>query len=196
MPDIRIDIADGITAKLESLIARTSRPRALMAALGKELEVRLRAHFADKDKKGNKKGWPSRHFWSGVRSATARTDVTDNTATVSIASPAFAHKLSGGRIEAPPGKALGIPLTPEANSAGRARLFPRPLTMVCRPGKPPLLVETGTIGKSKAWKMHYVLVPSVDQEADPDAMPPRADLEKALVARGDQVVQSETARMA
>jgi hypothetical protein len=59
-----------------------------------------------------------------------------------------------------------------------------------------LLVETGTIGKSKAWKMHYVLVPSVDQEADPDAMPPRADLEKALVARGDQVVQSETARMA
>ena len=195
MPDMQIEIADGITPQLESLSARMRRPRALMAALGKELEVQLRAHFAAKEKQGNKKKWPDRHFWAGVRSATALTDVTDNSATVTIASPAFAHKITGGPINAPPGKALAIPLTPEAYSVDRARLFPRPLTLVCRPGKPPLLVETGKIGKSKQWKIQYVLVKSVDQDADPDAMPRQADLETALLARGEKVVAQETASL-
>jgi hypothetical protein len=159
-----------------------------MAALGKQLEVELRKHFQLRDREPNARNWPKRHFWRRVKEATALTSVTESSATVSIASPELMHKVSGGTIVPKRGGALAIPISPEAYKVDRARLFPRPLTMIVRSGRPPLLVETGLIGKSKSWKLHYVLLKSVTHAADPRALPQQDKLESALLARARVVV--------
>ena len=184
MTTINIRVADGITPELNRIAGEIGRPRALLAACGKELEIQLRKHFAKRDSEPNAMGFPKSHFWRNtVGRNTALTEVSDSRAVVTIASPEFAHKVYGGTITAKRGKALSIPISPEAYKAGSASLFPRPLTMVCRPNRPPLLVETGLIGKSRSWKLHYVLLKSVTQKADPKAWPEQADLERSILER-------------
>jgi len=177
-------ISDGITPDLDRIAGQLRNKRPLMAALGKQLQVDLRAHFMDRDSKPNKRGFPRKHFWrKAVAMHTALTEVAEHSATVTIDSPELMHKITGGTITPQTARALSIPLSPEAYRAGRARLFPRPLTMVVRPGKPPLLVETGVIGKAKSWKLHYVLLKSVTHAADPRALPEPGTLQKSLLVR-------------
>lgn len=188
MNPLTISVADKITPELRRIAAEIGEPRRLMAPLGKQLEVDLRAHFRDKDLKPNARGWPKQHLWARIRGATALTSVDARKAVVSIASPEFAHKVTGGTITPKRAGALSIPLSPEAYKVGRASLFPRPLTMVSRKGKPPLLVETGVIGKSRAWKLHYVLLKSVTHAADLEAWPPQEKLEASLLQRARAVL--------
>jgi hypothetical protein len=184
---MQINIAtkeDSITPHLKELAGRLQNRRPLLAALGKQLEIDLRKHFLARDSEGNKRGFPRKHFWRNqVAKHTALTSVTDTSATVTISSPELIHKIEGGVITPKRAKALSIALSPEAYKAGSASLFPRPLTFITRPGKPPLLVETGTIGKSKAWKIHYILLKSVRHAADPRALPDRGQLNQSLLAR-------------
>jgi hypothetical protein len=183
-----IKIADGITPELKRIAREIGEPRRLMAPLGKQLEVDLRAHFQERDARPNARGFPKQHFWSRIRTATVLTLVTAAKAVVTIAAPEFAHKVYGGTITPKRGGALSIPISPEAYRIGSASLFPRPLTQVSRKGKPPLLVETGVIGKSKAWKLHYVLLKSVTHAADPDAWPKPEKLEASLLQRARAVL--------
>jgi hypothetical protein len=177
-------VADGITPELKRIAGELRNPRQLLAVCGKEMEIQLRKHFRLRDSEGNSRGWPSRHFWAReVAANTALSEVSARRAVVSIASPAFGHKVYGGTITAKRAGALSIPLSPEAYKAGSASLFGKPLTMVNRPGKPPLLVETGLIGKSKAWKIHYVLLKSVTHAADPRAWPENGPMESAILIR-------------
>jgi hypothetical protein len=185
-------VSDNISPLLRESAARLVDARPLMAELGKELVITLRAHFQELDRKPNARGFPRRHFWSRtVRNATALTEVTNTSATVTVASPEFVHKVTGGTITAKRAKALAIPLTGEAYKAERASLFPRPLTMVVRKGRPPLLVETGTIGKNSKWTIHYVLLKSVTHRPDPNAVPKQAVIDTRLMAR----LQSAMARL-
>ena len=178
--NITIHGEDGIGPELRRIAGVMARPRRLLAAVGKQLEVDLRKHFARRDAEPNAQGWPKRHFWKReVAQHTALTEVSDDQAVVSIASPAFVHKLLGGKVTPKRGRALSIPLSADAYRAGSASLFPRPLSRINRPGKPPLLVE-----KDKdAWHLHYVLLTSVTHDPDPDALPSRLELEESLLAR-------------
>jgi hypothetical protein len=176
--------SDTVTPHLRQLASRLQNKRPLLAALGKQLEIDLRKHFLKRDGEGNKRGFPRKHFWRNqVAKQTALTSVTDTSATVTIASPELIHKINGGIVTPKRAKALAIPLSPEAYKAGSARLFPRELTMISRPGKAPLLVETGIIGKSTAWKLHYILLKSVKHNPDPNALPPQRDLAASLLTR-------------
>lgn len=185
---------DSVTPHLRRIAGRLQNKRGLMAALGKQLEIDLRSHFLSRDSEGNKRGFPRSHFWRNqVAKHTALQTITDNSATVVISSPELAHKITGGIVTPKRAKALAIPLSPEAYKAGSARLFPRPLTMISRAGKPPLLVETGIIGKSTAWKLHYILLKSVKHKADPKALPPQAQLTSSILTRArahlDRILQ-------
>lgn len=174
MNPVNLQITDNITPELRRIAARLRASRPLMAALGKQLEVDLRAHFRSRDAEPHPRGWPKRHFWrKEVAMHTALAEVTDARAVVVIASPAFAHKVTGGTVTAKRGKALTIPLTPEAYRAGSASLFPAKLF---RPkGTRVLLDEQG--------KAQYALAAAVTHAADPRAWPERAALERSLLAR-------------
>ena len=183
--DIRLTTSsDSITPHLRRIARQLDKTRPLMAALGKQLEVDLKKHFIARDSEGNKRGFPRKHFWKNqVAKQTALTEITDDSATVSIASPELAHKITGGIVTPKRAKALAIPLSPDAYKAGSASLFPRPLTMVNRPGRPPLLVETGLIGESTSWTLHYILLKSVKHAPDPRALPPQENINQSLLSR-------------
>jgi len=192
-------VVDSVGSELAAIASLLRQPRMLSAALGKSLERELIRHFRDRDREPNAHGWPKQHFWlREVAKQTALTAVSATTATVTIASVPFAHKVLGGDVNAAPGKALSIPLSPEAYKAGSASLFPNELSLVDRSkrGKPPLLIETGVIGKSKAWKIHYILLKTVNHKPDPRAWPLQSVLELRLLATARSVLARVLARRA
>ena len=95
---------------------------------------------------------------------------------MTVASVEFLHKLYGGTITPKRAKALSIPLTGEAYKAGSASLFPRPLHLVKRKGKAPLLMdEFGAV--------QYILLKSVTHQPDPNALPDWRRVEAAILQR-------------
>jgi hypothetical protein len=67
----------------------------------------------------------------------------------------------GGIIRPKSGKALAIPISPEAKRYTSPRDMPN-LTLIPRKGKPPLLVEQlSKRGKQSGFTLHWVLVPFV-----------------------------------
>jgi len=193
------------------------RPHQLMAALGKQLEKDLRKHFRALDSKKNKMGFPPRHFWRQVKSATLLTQVTDSRAVVSIASPAFAMKYFGGIITPKRAKALAIPRTAEAYKTGspreadidqldfvpirrgklvgvlikRLQSVLKGKNMVCRPFSRAVrfsFVSGGRKGKKIDGDIQYFLVRVVVQAPDPDAWPDKATLEANLLQKARKVL--------
>lgn len=179
---------DLATPHLRAILQQLSpaQRRALLARLGKELEIQLKKHFAVRDREGNKRGFPRQHFWSReVRNKTAFREATPDKATVGIDSPAFAHRVTGGVIRPGPGRrALAIPLRPEAYGVlPRAGTIPG-LFAARSGGKVWLAAREGG-----AVRFYWRLVPSVYQDADPNALPPASQLKAALEKRADQEVQ-------
>jgi hypothetical protein len=153
-----------------------------MALLGKAMEVTLRGHFLARDREGNGRGWPRSHFWNRrVRANTSLTEVTPTAATVSVASPEFAHKMTGGTIRPKRGRALAIPLTAEAGKAGSPREGGMP-GLFKVPGLPFLAVTKGR-GRSRVLEIQYKLQASVTQPADPRALPDMAAVGRDMEAR-------------
>lgn len=186
---LRFSIDDRLTPELNRVIGELRDTRPLMAAMGKRLEVNLRAHFTHRDAEGNKQGWPSRHFWArAVRDKTALTLVTDSLAVVTIDSPELAHKITGGTITPKRGKSLAMPANAQAYKLGSPRESGRDFQFL--PLYQGNLVgalinpETYTIGKKKGkadgkmrgGEVMYWLVRSVNQPDDPNALPDEASL--------------------
>lgn len=188
-------VYDGVTPSLRHIIqAVKADTRPLMADLGKTLEVDLRAHFAARNREGNRRGWPTRNFWSREgRDKTALIRVGDKVAVVGIASPAVAHKVKGGTIRPQRGRALAIPVREEAYEEGSPKNWTGKAfggEKLFRPrGKRYLAVRDG-----KAIRVQYILVGSVTQDPDPRALPDPAVVERHLIKRAeawrDQVLRA------
>jgi len=171
-----------IKAILEQLAP--AQRKMMLARLGKELEREIKAHFVKRDDEGNQSGFPRTHFWTREgRNNTALRDVTADTATVGIASPQIAHKLTGGTIRPGPGRRfLALPLREEA-----AGVLPRAGTI------PGLFVMRSKIlgtawlatNEGGALRFYWRLTPSVDQAADPRTLPPIDALRAKLEARAE-----------
>ena len=187
---IRTKITNQVSPALRQAAGDESMTR-LHGRMGKRLEFVLRRHFGMKQAQGNKKGWSDVGFWdgtSGVGQKTVLTDVSATSAVVTIADPRFAHKVTGGKITAKPGKNLAIPLTQEArDAAAKGRIRDTMPGLFCiRTSRGPWLVRSrfeNVAGKSIArtrLEFLFRLTPSVDQDPDPTAMPEEAEVEREM----------------
>ena len=176
-----IIISDTATPELNKLIDGMRNKRPMMYAAGKAAEKAMKAYYAKLP--NNRKGFPSRGFWvtEGVKK-TQLVSYDEHAATIVVDSVAMAHRFYGGTVYPKRAKALAIPITAEAYQAASPIRFPRPLTLVVRKNRPPLLIETGIIGQSTAWTIHYVLLKSVTHKADKRAMPPDDTIKPAVLA--------------
>ena len=173
--------AEAAAAALGRVGGALANARPLLAACGKRLEKSLRTHFLARDREGNKRGWPSRHFWNRtVRANTALATVTAEQATVAIAAPEFAQKLFGGTIRPKRGKALAIPLTAQAYAAGSPR--EGGIQGLFRPRGRRFLAVRDAGG---ALRVQYLLVSQVTQAADPRALPPEQQMDDEIRAEAD-----------
>jgi hypothetical protein len=196
---ISAEYRDLATPRLKQILADLSpaQRRLMLGRLGKALEGQLKAHFRAREQEGNKRGWPSRHFWAREGAdKTALRSVTADQAVVGIDSVKFAHKVTGGTIVPGPGKRfLAIPMRPEAAAEG---VRPSGDTF---PGL--FVVRSKILGKAwlatregGALRFYWRLVPSVHQDPDPRALPPAAQLRSALEKRAElevnRIVQQAT----
>lgn len=187
-------IQDAATPRLRAIAGQATRPRGLMAACGKRVEVEYRRHFQALDRRGNGRGWWRSHFWLRVRSATSLTSVSDTGAAVTIASPELAFRVRGGTIRPKRGRFLALPTTSRAKEAGSPReggisgLF----FIRRRGGRGAYLA----VRVGRAIRVQYRLLPSVTIPAMPEALIPRARLAGAVEQEAERYLRRELERRA
>ncbi len=191
---IRIQVArSGFDKEFGGLLARAKNPTAMLLACGRELGNQLKSHFRKKDAaEPNKLSSRREHFWLQVsRTVSAPTQSGFNAISVSINDPRIAQKVFGGTITAKRAGALTIPV--EEKAYGRtAATFERETGLklfLLKSSKGNAVLATKLQGGGI--EVEYLLAKSVTQKADPTALPDERDLEKAILARGQAVVDRE-----
>lgn len=187
----------GFDARLGALLGQARNPTGLLMAAGRELGNRLQSWFRQRDKTGaNRLSARREHFWLQVaRSVNAPAQTGYNQVSVRVSDPRLAQKVFGGKISAKAAGALTIPVSEEAYGRTAA-------TFEAETGLKLFLVRTGragalgsavlatkrAAGEKGGLQVEYVLVKSVDQAADPDALPPMSELEAAVLSRAQDAL--------
>jgi hypothetical protein len=194
-------VGNEIGKDFEALDLSPAKRRRLLVQSGKDVANVLRGHFRRLDQRGNKRGWPSQHFWGQrIRNATAFVGATDESATVTVADRAYLAKLYGGTIRPVEGRMLAIPLRPEAYGARASSMDD--LFVLRRIGKAFLArrEQADTALRNRSGKREsfrprskgaltilYVLKASVTVPADPDAYP-EAEIRQAISDRVTRIM--------
>lgn len=207
MLNIDISRENGISPHLRETLARLKNTAPLMNKLGQTLAKSVRAHFMARDKEGNAKGWPSRHFWSKEGAGnTALTYYNANEAVVAISSEAIWHKFLGGEVRPKRGRALAIPNSAAAYAAGQPSSMNKdflefvPLNLGGLVG---MLVERqhdvlrktkkgfkqGGLSSRKGGAIWYWLMAKVTHKPDPRTLPPDEELEARVFSAADSYLQ-------
>jgi hypothetical protein len=190
--NVNLRISDSIGPHLDRIARELGNPRKVVAVATKELEIGLRKHFLSLDGKGNKRGWPTRHFWSRkVEQKTAISEISAKRGVVTVDSPEYAHKLAGGIISPKRGRALAMPATAQAYAKGSPRELDRDfLEFIPIKAGGNLVgflrerrhsdVETRTERGGTVW---YWLLKRVSHKPDRAAQPPMQALSGAILQR-------------
>ncbi len=183
-------------ADFGKIIASAKNPRAILLNAGREVGNRLKAHFRKRDRdSANHLSERRSHFWLAVSRTVQNPIVNGNTVTVTINDPRFAQKLFGGKIEAKEADALTIPV--EERAYGRTTaVFERETGLklfLIKSGKGAfqnaLLAVKDDSGRG--FTVEYLLTPSVNQSADPEALPDKTALERAVLNRAQKVLDRQ-----
>lgn len=162
-------------------------------AVGMAMAETLKRWLVQKNQAGNKRGWPTTNFYGRAAEATLF-EAQPGVAEIVVAQDGVRQRLYGGIINARPGKALAIPLVPEAYGKSprefsdlvlrRTGRDPHANAVLVRPaeafagaaarrgrrsGAP--IALPGLTARAPGQAM-YLLVRSVSQEADPSVLPP------------------------
>lgn len=191
---------------LVAVAGKLERPLELNKALARRLVADLKAHFAVRNSEPNKRGWPKTNFWQGVAEGTQAGEITDQGATVIVGKDTHVRiHLLGGTVKPTGGrKFLTIPLIKEAaglraavyeETTGR-ELFRLPGSKVLvertadgtqstlNSEKPSMRTRSGyktfNLGPGMRVRPVYALATQAVIPKDPRALPPAAELAKAL----------------
>ncbi len=205
-------------AKFGSVIQQARNPRAILLNAGHEVGNRLKSHFRMRDRNSaNPLSERRSHFWLAVSRTVQNPELEgSNTVSVSINHPAFAQKVFGGTIRAKIANpafaqkvfggtirakiadpALTIPV--EERAYGRTAA-----TFEQETGLKLFLIKTGKGAfqnavlavkddGAKGFTVEYILTKSVTQQADPEALPDKTMLERAILARSQRVLDQQNA---
>ena len=193
-------VTDYATPVLKTALEGLTSRRPLLVSLAGAVKQTLRGHFRMRqagDSRRKRKGWESRYFWSGSRGQSVEEQtqvgaVTRDTATVVIASSAFAQKLHGGTITPKRGKYLALPLRAEAYAAGSPREWDNATLrselrlVLIRSKRGTLFLAQVGLGEfggafgASGIRAQYLLVRKVEQKADANALPPQATIDAVI----------------
>lgn len=196
---LEIKVHDTVTSELNRIAKVVGNPRKVLAACGKELEIGLRDHFATLEARGNKKGWQSKHFWNRqVAQHTALTSVTNTEAVVTVDSPEYVHKITGGTIVPKRGRALALPANEQAYAAGSPRELGSDFLQYV-----PIKANSNLIGflkershsdleskQQRGGRVWYWLLKKVTHRPDPNARPNMPKLSLRLRHRAQAVLDN------
>lgn len=188
----------GFHNRLPVLFAHLRNPSVLMARLGRATANDLKSHFRTKNRTPNHLGGKRTNFWRQVADSVQNPQVSEGGHTVNVAinHPAIAQKLIGGEIRAKRVSFLTIPVSPEAY--GRTTR-----TFEAETGLKLIFLKVGkgktgnavlATARGTGLQIEYVLKKSVNQAADPTALPDMQALSVKLLALADKHVEQELAK--
>lgn len=195
MIGIKITGADATGRNLQALSARLANPDGLSKVVGRLGVNLLKDHFRSRNATPNKLGGRRTNYWQRVADSVQDPRVGNGEVRISINEPTFAQKVFGGTITPKAAKALTIPVNPAAHGVTAAVLeseIGTKLFLVKKNGGSALGVLAARLGESKELTVFYVLVASVDQAPDPDALPPFESFASALVKKAEEYVARVT----
>ena len=187
-------------AEFSRKISVVKNPRSMLLNAGREVSRRLKAHFRERDKSdANQLSERRSHFWLAV-SRTVQNPVLEgaNTVTVSINDPRFAQKVFGGKIVAKAAGALTIPVEERAYDRTTA-VFEQEtglkLFLLKAGGTASNSLENALLAVKEDGHItvEYLLTKSVDQKADPEALPDKTTLQRAILARSQRMLDQQMA---
>ena len=199
---IALQFQDGkFQADFGAIIAKAKNPKVVLLNSGRELGNQLRAWFRQRDQSNaNHLSERRSHFWLQVARSVNRPQMAwFNSVSVTISDPRFAQKLFGGTITAKVAEALTIPVEERAYDR-TAATFEREtglkLILLKTGGSAANALENAILAVAdpndpKRLTVEYVLMKSVNQQADPEALPPKAKLEAAILRRAQRVLDRE-----
>lgn len=181
-----------LSERLKSLRELFGDQLDLVKVVGFAVRNQVISHFRRKDAGSrNKLGAAPSHFWRDVADSVGSVISTSNEAgaiaTIPIRHVAILQKIKGGKIVAKKTKALTIPVSKEAYGKSVKEFKDRsssskPLVLLRRDGRVPLLVRF----LEDRVEIHYVLVKSVVQAADPTALPPLSEIDRTVEESSSQ----------
>lgn len=188
--------AKGFEKRFAGIIAKAKRPRAVLAVAGREAGNRLKKHFREKDRNEPNKLAPGRrqHAWLAVSRGVQSPVVSDRQALVDVNSPIIAQKVFGGRIVAKRVKALTIPVSEEAYGRSAATMEQETgieLFVLKKKNDPNGRGGLLAAASGQGIKVHYLLTRSVDQDADPTALPPEPEFSEGILTRAAAELQRQ-----
>lgn len=200
-----ITVSDTATPFLQAAAEKLERPKPLLEAAAKAVAVLLVSHFEQRQAEGNKRGWPEQKFWHGGRNSVANSvavdSVTDTEAIVAVGDLRLIHKIDGGEIKAQRGKALTIPLRAEAAALGGQGSIQGKVAglFLLKTKKGAWLVKwkvtpvkgrrrSGLGISNEGLEFWFRLVKSVDQPADPNAVPTDTEIAATIDAAAEQAL--------
>lgn len=196
---IRIAVSSAsFTTRFQSILGMARRPQAILMAAGREAGNQLRKHFVTKDRAGANTLAPDRrsHLWLKIRQS-VQAPQPAGAAAVSIAinHPIIAQKVFGGPIVAKRVKNLAIPRSEEAYGRSPATLERETglklfvlKKKAAGGGRGGLLVSEA---EGQGIKVHYLLTPRVDQDADATALPAEPAFSQSILQRAAAVLQRQ-----
>ena len=199
---IALQFQDGkFQADFGAIIAKAKNPKAVLLNSGRELGNQLRTWFRKKnDAEPNKLGGARLNFWDRIASSVNQPQMAwYNSVSVTISDPKFAQKLFGGTITAKKAAALTIPVTAEAYGMNPGTFEAEKgikLTLIKVGGSKANALENAVLAMvdpndPKRLTVEYLLTPSVTQAADPSALPPKEQLEAAILVRAQKELDKE-----
>jgi hypothetical protein len=179
---------DTLTPELKRLMGAVRNPLPLYQAGAKAVQVGISKHLKTLQQRGNKRGWPSQHFFAGSATAVEKNvgiaSVSATGAMVTVADPRFVHRITGGVVKPKRRKYLAIPLRAEAyKMSGKGTLRESMPNLKVWKFKTGLFLVKETSekrGKGKASRIRvlpmFKLVKSVTHSPHPEEMPKSAEL--------------------
>lgn len=195
---VRVNDRDA-SARLERIGMRVKNPRAMLAEVGRRAGNELKKHFRGRDREPNKLGGARTHFWLQVSRSVSAPRPTGSFGVsgvrIDVTHPGIAQKVFGGRIVPKRAQALTIPVHPAAHGR-RASVLQnegiRLFLIKTGPSRLGVLAAKNPEG-GKGFTVYYVLSRGVDQEADPQALPPQGALQAAAVDQAERHLARLTA---
>jgi hypothetical protein len=179
---IELTVEDGATPELEAMLARIRPGSGLGKAMGRGLANVLKAHFRSRNADSpNKLGGKRTNFWSRVAQGVQNPVAESAGVSVTVSHPAIRQKYQGGTIKAKPGKALAIPVAPQAHGKS-PRVFNNLTLLIVGPKKTALLAKKER-GKDR-FTTYYILKKQVTQAKDPRTLPRDSAMLEGAAAAG------------
>jgi hypothetical protein len=164
--------------RLQDLVKKINKPGDGFLVAGRAIGNELKKHFREKNQKPNKQGFTKSGFWAQMRDSVQVIKLGEG-AVVQVNDPRFNQKVYGGTITPKTTKALAIPLANEFYGVRPSTFGDRFFFIPRKKGKMVGLLAEHLSDKSI--RVAYVLMSSVTQDADADALPPLDELERVAV---------------